>query len=384
MFTLPPLFTSWWRSSTRASDASLGWVTTCAVLASGLLTYVAGIVRQQLGTRWMYVVATVLMMVSLAVVVVDSRSLPVAYTWALLSGASSAFTYSPSLTAVQEWFPRRLGLVTGLVNASFALPAAAAAPVVAAMLKHWGFTDTVLTLMIGVAVTQVLVIFLSTPHGLEEERRAGLAASREEISAPSATTAQAVRTPAFWQVWAIWFAGGGAAITMMTFAATYSAHLNDIGVRVSAVAAVTAFVSGNGLIRVINAMVLDRVGPTVIGAVTSLTLAMGYVLLGFVTSGWALIVVAFLAGVALGTIFTISPLLLTPLFGLKHFGPIFGLAFTAYGVFGAFAGPMLSSYLAQQLGYALVFIYLAVLMVWAFLSVLAVDRSKRRMTAHWV
>ena len=81
----------------------------------------------------------------------------------------------PSLTAVQEWFPRRLGLVTGLVNASFALPAAAAAPVVAAMLKHWGFTDTVLTLMIGVAVTQVLVIFLSTPHWLEEERRAGLA-----------------------------------------------------------------------------------------------------------------------------------------------------------------------------------------------------------------
>lgn len=149
-------------------------------------------------------------------------------------------------------------------------------------------------------------------------------------------------------------------------------------------AAVTAFVSGNGLTRVINAMVLDRVGPTVIGAVTSLTLAMGYVLLGFVTSGWALIVVAFLAGVALGTIFTISPLLLTPLFGLKHFGPIFGLAFTAYGVFGAFAGPMLSSYLAQQLGYALVFIYLAVLMVWAFLSVLAVNPSRRRMTAHWV
>lgn len=244
MFTLPPLFTSWWRSSTRALGASLGWVTTCAVLASGLLTYVAGIVRQQLGTRWMYVVATVLMMVSLAVVVVDSRSLPVAYMWALLSGASSAFTYSPSLTAVQEWFPRQLGLVTGLVNVSFALPAAAAAPVVAAMLKHWGFTDTVVTLMIGVAVTQVLVIFLSTPHWLEKERRAGLAASREEISAPSATTAQAVRTHAFWQVWAIWFAGGGAAITMMTFAATYSAHLNDIGVRVSAVAAVTAFVSG--------------------------------------------------------------------------------------------------------------------------------------------
>lgn len=226
--------------------------------------------------------------------------------------------------------------------------------------------------------------FSFPPHWLEKERRAGLAASREEISAPSVTTAQAVRTHAFWQVWAIWFAGGGAAITMMTFAATYSAHLNDIGVRVSAVAAVTAFVSGNGLIRVINAMVLDRVGPTVIGAVTSLTLAMGYVLLGFVTSGWALIVVALLAGVALGTIFTISPLLLTPLFGLKHFGPIFGLAFTAYGVFGAFAGPMLSSYLAQQLGYALVFVYLAVLMVWAFLSVLAVNRSRRRMTAHWV
>lgn len=118
MFTLPPLFTAWWGAVTKASDASLGWVTTCAVLASGLLTYVAGIVRQQVGTRWMYVVATVLMLVSLAVVLVNPRSLPIAYVWALLSGASSAFTYSPSLTAVQEWFPRRLGLVTGLFCAS--------------------------------------------------------------------------------------------------------------------------------------------------------------------------------------------------------------------------------------------------------------------------
>ena len=382
MFTLPPLFTTWWGSVTRASDVSLGWVTTCAVLASGLLTYVAGIVRQQLGTRWMYVVATALMLVSLAVVLADPRSLPMAYVWALLSGASSAFTYSPSLTAVQEWFPRRVGLVTGLVNASFALPAAVAAPVVAGMLRNWGLTATVFALVVAVAVTQMVVIFLSTPHWLEKKRAEGLAFARREISAPSVTTAQAVRTAAFWQVWAIWFAGGGAAITMMTFAATYSAHLNDIGVRVSAVAAVTAFVSGNGLIRVVNAMVLDRIGPTVIGCVTSAALVLGYVLLGFVASGWALIIVAFLAGVALGTIFTISPLRLTPLFGIKHFGPIFGLAFTAYGIFGAFAGPTLSSYLAQRLGYSLVFIYLALLTLWAFLSVIAVGRSQRRMAAQ--
>ncbi|MSS45566.1 OFA family MFS transporter [Cutibacterium sp. WCA-380-WT-3A] len=378
MFTLPPLFTAWWEAATGASDASLGWVTTCAVLASGLLTYVAGIVRQQLGTRWMYIAATVLMLISLAVVLVNPRSLPTAYVWALLSGASSAFAYSPSLAAVQEWFPRRLGLVTGLVSASFALPAAAAAPAVGAMLRHWGFTVTIVALIVTISVTQVVAIILSTPHWLEKERAAGLTASRTEIAALSVTTTQAVRTPAFWQVWAIWFAGGGAAVAMMTLVATYSAHLNDVGVPVSAVAAITAFVSGNGLVRVFDAIVLDRIGPTVIGGIASLTLALGYALLGFVTSVWVLISVAFLAGATLGTIFTISPMLLTPLFGIKHFGPIFGLAFTAYGVFGAFAGPMLSSYLAQWLGYGPVFIYLAVLMVWAFISVLAVGRSQRR------
>ena len=158
--------------------------------------------------------ATALMLVSLAVVLADPRSLPMAYVWALLSGASSAFTYSPSLTAVQEWFPRRVGLVTGLVNASFALPAAVAAPVVAGMLRNWGFTATVFALVVAVAVTQMVVIFLSTPHWLEKKRAEGLAFARREISAPSVTTAQAVRTAAFWQVWAIWFAGGGAAITM--------------------------------------------------------------------------------------------------------------------------------------------------------------------------
>jgi hypothetical protein len=43
---------------------------------------------------------------------------------------------------------------------------------------------------------------------------------------------------------------------------------------------------------------------------------------------------------------------------------------------------MFSSYLAQRLGYGLVFIYLALLMFWAFFSVLAVGRSQRRM-ATW-
>ncbi|EFS91732.1 hypothetical protein HMPREF9607_02243 [Cutibacterium modestum HL044PA1] len=44
----------------------------------------------------------------------------------------------------------------------------------------------------------------------------------------------------------------------------------------------------------------------------------------------------------------------------------------------AFAGPVRSSYLAQGLGYGLVFIYLALLPFWTFLSVFAVGRSQRR------
>ncbi|MDD7384819.1 MAG: MFS transporter [Actinomycetaceae bacterium] len=380
LFCLPALFVSYWKTAIPASDTQLGWVTTLAVLASGFFTYLAGLARSRWGTRMMYVVSLVLMVSSLVIAITFPTSLWAAYVWAFIAGASTTFAYSPSLSAVQEWYPTRLGLTTGLINISFGLSAALASPIVARSLTHFGFTTTNAILITLMTVTMIVSIILSTPRRHEKARVAEL--SDDGISQPvrrSMTTNEALHSSPFWQIWLMWFAGGASAVTMLTFSATYSDYLNGHGVFVNTVAVVTAFAAGNGIIRLINAVIIDRVGPVIIDTIAFGALSLGYLALILTDNGHILTLVAFLGGSALGSIFTTSPSLITPIFGLKHFGQIFGLIFAAYGIFGALAGPLASTRLSSVIGYKPVFAYLAALSTLACLMVLALARTRKKM-----
>lgn len=382
LFALPGLFIPYWKTALPASNAQLGWVTTFAVLASGIFTYVAGVARGRWGTRAMYVISLALQLLALALLLIFPRSLAAVYAWAAIAGTSTTFAYSPSLSAVQEWFPLRGGLVTGLINVSFAGWAALLAPAIASAVVAFGFTGTLYILGAVIVVFSLAAIALSTPRPLEKARIAELAElARANTSGPvrtSATVGQAVRSASFWQVWVIWFAAGAATISMLTFAATYSSYLNEHGAAINSVAVVTAFAAGNGLIRIAISFILDRVGPIVIAALAFFAVGAGYLALIFLQGQAVLTIVALIAGIGLGTMFTTAPSLLTPIFGFKYFGQIFGLVFAGYGIFGALAGPMLGSTLEEYIGFHSVFAYLAALGFLAFVTVLALGRTRAR------
>jgi OFA family oxalate/formate antiporter-like MFS transporter len=58
------------------------------------------------------------------------------YWWSFLIGVSSAFVYIPALTAAQQWYPHKRGLVSGLVNFVFAFSAALISPVFVQLLNY--------------------------------------------------------------------------------------------------------------------------------------------------------------------------------------------------------------------------------------------------------
>ena len=66
-------------------------------------------------------------------------------------------------------------------------------------------------------------------------------------------------------------------------------------------------------------------------------------------------------GFGLGTLFTVTGPIASQRFGLKHFGAIFGLIYTAYGFVGGVLGPALSGVILDRTGgsYTAVFTYLA-------------------------
>ena len=85
-----------------------------------------------------------------------------------------------------------------------------------------------------------------------------------------------------------------------------------------------------------------------------------YLILPHMNTFPALIILSAIIGFAFGTLFAVSAPLVADCFGMKHFGAILGLVFTAYGFLSGILGPSLGGYLLDLLNdnYFIVFNYL--------------------------
>jgi len=67
--------------------------------------------------------------------------LDILYLLAFLTGTGSCFVYITRLSVVQRWFVQRRGLAADIVNLSCGVSAAIMAPVLASLLKTWGYVQ---------------------------------------------------------------------------------------------------------------------------------------------------------------------------------------------------------------------------------------------------
>ncbi len=135
----------------------------------------------------------------------------------------------------------------------------------------------------------------------------------------------------------------------------------------SAVVILTAFNLTNGGGRIVMGFLSDVVGRNLAMSLTFWAAGVAYFALPHLSS---LALCAFLAaiiGFSFGTLFAVSAPLATDCFGMKHFGAIFGLVFTAYGFVAGLLGPSLSGYLLDTTrgDFFVVFTYLG---IFCFLS----------------
>ena len=128
----------------------------------------------------------------------------------------------------------------------------------------------------------------------------------------------------------------------------------------SAVIVLTAFNITNGGSRVIMGFLSDRVGRNLAMSLTFFAAGGAYFILPHVDGLSLLSLLAAIVGFSFGTLFAISAPLASDCFGMKHFGAIFGLVFTAYGFFSGVLGPSLSGYLLDitRGDFSVVFAYL--------------------------
>ena len=110
-------------------------------------------------------------------------------------------------------------------------------------------------------------------------------------------------------------------------------------------------------------MLTDKIGAKITGMVAFALAGIGYLLMPHIVGIPMISLCAICVGIGFGTLFTVTGPMASELFGLKNFGMIFGLIFTAHGMLGGIVGPAVSGLLLEKAGgdYAMVFTYLGIM-----------------------
>jgi len=357
IFSLPGVLGGSWHELFGADRAEIGRSLFFVLAGAGTLMFLVGRFQGRVGTRRLAALGAVLTGAS-TLLLGSVTGLSGVYAWAFVVGAASAFVYLPGLTVVQQWWPGRRGLVSGLFNLCFGVSAAVMSPVFGGLLPLLG--PARLTVVFGAAslVCGLAVAPLLRGPGRGERPAAQAPAAPSAPSGAPLTVSGSVRTRAFWCLWLTWSLAGAAGISMVVLSTAFG---TSRGLPVQeAVLLLSAFNLTNGLGRFTSGYLSDRAGRRRVMGISFAAAGLAYWALPWVqgTACWAFL--AAVVGYAFGTLFAVSGPLASERFGLENFGAVFGLIFTAYGFTAGILGPWLSGVILDRTGgdFGLVFGYL--------------------------
>ena len=338
IFSFPGLLGPHWQQTFLVGKAAVGQTLFFVLAAVGVFMFLAGRWQEKIGPAWLMAIGVILcggctMALRLA------SNIHHIYVWSFLIGMSSACVYIPALTAAQQWYPHKRGLVSGLVNFVFAFSAALIPPVFVQLLNYLPHNEIVFALGLAALVCGLAAVpFIRFP---EADGSIAPDTSQTAVSFDrSLTVPQTLRTAAFWFLWVTWVLAGAAGIAMIPLSTAFGlARGLDIS---RAVMILAAFNLANGLSRPASGYLSDIIGRNVTMSLAFLAGGCAYFLMPLLhgLAGWCLLAV--LIGYGFGTLFAVSATLAGDCFGLAHFGAILGLVFTGYGFVAGPLGPWLS------------------------------------------
>ena len=353
IFGFPGVMRQYWQQAFNVGSSAVGQTVFFVLTGATCFMYLCGRWQEKYGPGRLAALGAVLCGSSV-IWLGRADNMAAVYTWAFLVGASSAFIYVPALTVVQRWYPERRGLVSGFFNMAFGLAAGLMSPVFTTLLSSWGYET--INLVLGCVA---LIVGLAASTLIRFPGR--------HLSAPAADTAiepmsrsvvDALKTREFWCLWFTWVLAGAAGASMLVLATGFGLAR---GLNLShAVVLLTGFNLTNGIGRLVSGYFSDRWGRSRTMAVSFTCAAAAYLIMPHLEGMWVWTTLSAVIGFAFGTLFAVSAPLAGDCFGMAHFGAIFGLIFTAYGVLSGPLGPWLSGYILDltQGNYTFVFSYL--------------------------
>lgn len=340
-------------------EAELGWsrtfLSTCTALAffvMGVLAMPGGRLSDALGPRIVLACTGTLYGIGFVLMSQVTAQLQLLVIFGTLIGLGLSSHDVVTLSTIARWFPRRRGIMSGVVKVGTAVGQIALPPVAALLIVAYGWRTAFLIL--GITTSVLLLI-----AALTMQRPPAPAAGTSRIIT-GASFAEARRGPGarvFWTLCATQFLFFPA---LMSVPLHLAVHGMDLGMTQTLAATMLSVIGAASIAgRLIMGALVDRIGGKMAYTLCLLVLLVSLTALILTTTHGGLFVVVAVYGFGHGALFVVVSPTVAEYFGMRAHGAIFGTVLF-FGTLGGSVGPILTGWVFDSFGsYTPAFITLA-------------------------
>jgi len=366
----------------------MGWSYTQLSLAAslrglemGLFSPIVGILADRWGPRKL-IFGGVLITVAGFILLSSATSLIMFYgAFALLAIGVSACTVTVLLTAVANWFRRKMGIASGIAICGYGF-SGFLIPVIVRLIAayDWRTTLNILALGMLVMLLPLSLIFRHRPEQygyFPDGQKQGTIAHLNGSGTPQGLEVelkikQALKSGTFWR---LVLARLYHIMTMMAITTHVMPYLSSISISRSTsslVATAIPLISIFG--RLSFGWLGDKISKRLVATTSFIMISCGVFCFAYASNIriWLLVPFLVLSGIGYGGTNAILPLLGREYFGRTNFGSVYGLM-EGIGTIGAIIGPTLAGWAYDNWGsYQIIWLLLAGLAVVAMVSIFTI------------
>ena len=355
---------------------------TIFVLTETWLVPIEGYLIDKFGPRIMISLSGVLVAIGWVINSV-ADSLFLLYVGAAVGGIGAGVVYGGSVGNALKWFPDRRGLAAGLTAAGFGAGSALTVVPIANMIQSSGYEAAFLWFGLGQGIVVTLVALLVRAPQAGEV--AAPAAAAVQQTRRDYTPAEALKTPVFWVMYAMFVmvgTGGLMAVAQLAPIANdfkvATVPVSLIGLTLPALTfALTIDRVLNGLCRPFFGWVSDQIGRENTMFIAFLIEGIGiYALLMVAGNPVLFVIMSGLVFFAWGEIYSLFPATCTDIYGRKFATTNYGMLYTAKGT-AALLVPLANVLTTATGSWHAVFYVAAILNIVAAVMALAVLKPMR-------
>lgn len=340
-------------------EAELGWsrtfLSTCTALAflvMGVLAIPGGRLSDALGPRIVLACTGTLYGIGFGLMSLVTAQLQLLVIFGTLIGLGLSSHDVVTLSTIARWFPRRRGIMSGVVKVGTAVGQIALPPVAALLIVSYGWRAALL--MLGITASVLLLI-----AALSMQRPPAPAAGTSSIitGASFAEARRGAGARVFWTLCATQFLFFPA---LMSVPLHLAAHGIDLGMTQTLAATMLSVIGAASIAgRLIIGALVDRIGGKMAYTICLMVLLVSLAALIMTTAHGGLFVVVAVYGFGHGALFVVVSPTVAEYFGMRAHGAIFGTVLF-FGTLGGSVGPILTGWVYDSFGsYTLAFITLA-------------------------